>query len=163
MKMSHIKKEDEKIDLKVSFKNIINNKDKIIFLSNVYILFIIIALATVISCDDTRENIYDYKFPEEGEISFQNHVQPFVKLRCSSNQCHGDFSQSTSRRITDYLSYFSGMNAGSLVILSDTESSLLLQVLDGRNPHLSNLQLVAARENQIEGVRRWIEDGAPNN
>jgi len=141
----------------------IYDMDKIYLSSNIYIFIVIIALTVVVSCDDTRENIYDYKFPEEGEVSFQNHVQPFMKLRCSSNQCHGDYSQSTSRRITDYLSYFSGMNAGSLVILSDTESSLLLQVLDGRNPHLSNLQLVAARENQIDGVRRWIEDGAPNN
>lgn len=140
------------------------NKYKIFYFSN-NILIILLFLITlfIISCDDTAQQIYDYEFPTEGEISFQNHVQPFIKLRCSTSQCHGDNTQAGNRRITDYFSYFQGLNAGGLVVVSEPETSLLLQVIDGRNPHLSNMRLVPARENQINGIRSWIKAGALNN
>lgn len=121
----------------------------------------ILSLAFLISvCDNTNNGQINFLFPEEEEVSYLQHVDPFLRLRCAFSPCHNPAYASAGYDMTDW---FQVTKDQVLVNTVNVESSLLLQVMDGRNPHLVNMGLILANENQIQGVRRWIEDGAELN
>ncbi|GAB5464638.1 MAG: hypothetical protein Kapaf2KO_00740 [Candidatus Kapaibacteriales bacterium] len=116
------------------------------------------------SCDDgIIDDGNKLIFPEEGEISFVNHVLPFLRLRCSNAACHGALSPADGRSMVDYQSMINPVSNIGFIVQGNPEVSLFYQVMTGTNPHLQNLGLQPTTENQQDGIYRWIKEGALNN
>jgi hypothetical protein len=125
----------------------------------------IISIATFtifVGCNSPINSSSDLRFPEEDEVSFSEHVRPFMQVTCATASCHDDFTQAGGRRMTEHFTYFTASNIG-LVVRENPDASLLIQILEGKNYHLYNYGRELPTENQQQGMRRWVENGAPNN
>jgi hypothetical protein len=98
-------------------------------------------------------------FPDSN-VSYRNHVQPLFDLTCTFAGCHGNSNPAAGISFT---SYFGFINRTGLVIIGKAEQSLLAQILDPRFPvsrlHPPSFQ-TRITQNQIDGVRTWIQEGA---
>lgn len=126
-------------------------------------LLFIFAAAVVLFCrcnDDMIDNSEDIIFPET-DVSFEQHVQPLLNFNCSLSNCHSEYSAAGNVITSSYYYLFSSYN-GALVIPGKPDNSVLIQILDGRLPH-GYLTFWQINENQQQGMRTWIEEGARNN
>ena len=118
------------------------------------------ALCCIIAaCDDSStDTANDIVFPDKS-VSYAQHVQPLFNLRCVNAGCHDDVSRASDLSLTSYYS----LNARpGIVIPGNSQSSLLAQKIDGRLPH-QNIPPLLINTNQINGVKKWIEEGAKKN
>lgn len=131
-----------------------------IFISTIFMVGII----SISACSNNISSSSDLRFPEEGgeEVSFSKHVKPFMQVTCATASCHDDYTIAGGRRMTEYYTYFESANIG-LVIRGNPDASLLNQMLEGKNKHLYNFNRKLPTNNQQEGMRRWVLNGAPNN
>ncbi|MDT8325430.1 MAG: c-type cytochrome domain-containing protein [Bacteroidota bacterium] len=122
-------------------------------------LLTIVLLASLPACDDSGTRPGDeIVFPEEN-VSYSAHVQPFFNLRCANYGCHEDATRAANLSLTSYVN----MNERpGIIIPGDASSSLLMQKIDGRLPHPIEVPIII-NENQLNGIRTWINEGAKNN
>jgi len=97
-------------------------------------------------------------FPDSA-VSFRLHVQPFLRQGCAFAGCHSSASRVGGVALEEYVQLW---ERPGLVIPGVPEQSLLVQLLEGQLPHLPDLR-ARTTENQRQGVRRWIAEGAQNN
>jgi hypothetical protein len=119
----------------------------------------ILAIFFLLSCEDSLNNTSNIVFPEKN-VSFLNHVQPFVKYNCSFQGCHSDETQAGGRRMTDYFSFFEISNLG-LVVAGDTLNSRIIQIIEKQN-HRTTLRWNLT-DNQRAGMKKWVLEGAKMN
>ncbi len=100
----------------------------------------------------------DLVFPDSN-VSYAEHVQPLFNLRCTNSGCHEEQTRAGDLVLT---SYFNLTARPGIVVPFSSESSLLAQKIDGRNPHRINTPILV-NANQIQGVKTWIDEGAKNN
>lgn len=125
------------------------------------VIFSFVTTALLIACNSaTDPQFRDLDFPEEGEVKYLTNIEPFLRVRCAYAGCHSSAHRAGGMDLT---TWFSMMGIPGFINTDYVESSLFLQVVNGQNPHLVNLMLIKVRDNQINGIRRWIEQGAPNN
>lgn len=106
---------------------------------------------------DSPSNII---FPISG-VSYAVHVQPLFNQTCALTGCHGDGSQSSILRLTNYDNLMYG---GALVIVrNQPDQSTLVMRIEGRIGERMPLNRRALNQNQINGIRAWIGEGALNN
>ena len=98
-------------------------------------------------------------FPER-DVSFTQHVRPFLTLSCAFSGCHGDVSPGGGIRLTTYYALLT--DRANLVVPGQPDESLLIQTLDGRIPHRFDV-ISRVSSDQLRGVRTWITEGALNN
>ncbi len=111
------------------------------------------------ACDDDGVRPGDeIVFPEK-DVSYAAHVQPFFTLRCANYGCHEDQSRAGNLSLT---SYVMTTERPGVVIAGSSESSLLMQKLDGRLPHPIEVPVII-NLNQLTGIKTWINEGAKNN
>ena len=108
------------------------------------------------SCDDMVNSSDDVVFPEEN-VSWQEHVEPFIKLTCAYGDCHSKNSQ------TPMTDYFTLMSQPGMVISGKPENSKLYQVLTGDLPHPTYFYDKDISQNHVDGIGTWIEEGAEFN
>lgn len=109
-----------------------------------------------LSCKDELPTQGSVIFPTSG-VSFSQHVQPLFTQKCSG--CHGtsDALDLTPPMYANLMSY-----QPQLVISGQGENSLLVQILDGRAvPQMPPGERL--NDNQINGIKTWINEGALNN
>jgi len=131
-------------------------------------LFSFAIFVLISSCDDPNDSRgLNFLFPENEEVSYIDHVDPFLRLRCASALCHSSIDPAVGLDLTNWAAM---QNFPALLSTSINEDgslnadpSLLMQVVDGRNPHLENYRLILPNNNQQQGIRRWIEDWSPLN
>jgi len=130
----------------------------------IFSLIAIVFITAISSCSNSIQSTSDLRFPDEGgeEVSFVKHVKPFMQFTCATAGCHNDYSKAGGRRMTEHFTYFNTDNIG-LVIRGNADASLLNQISEGKNLHLFNVNRVLPTINQQEGMRRWVENDAPNN
>lgn len=128
------------------------------------VLFLILAMPCLImlngsGCKDSGTTPGDeIVFPDSG-VSYTAHVQPFMTLRCATLGCHDDDTRAGNLSLTTYMS----MTARpGIVVPRDSKSSLLMQRIDGRLPHPPNVPILI-NQNQLNGIKRWIDEGAKYN
>jgi len=120
----------------------------------------IIISSIITSCDNSAQVLNSLTFPEEGEVSFIQHVRPFLMVRCANAGCHSEEHVAGGRRMIEYHHLFESPGNLGFVIPGNAKGSLFYQVLDGTNPHLLNLRLIEVQENHRQGIERWINSGA---
>lgn len=119
-----------------------------------------ITILTIINgCSDSATTpSNDIVFPDK-DVSYSAHVQPVFNLRCATSGCHDDQSRAQDLSLT---SYFNLTARPGIVIAGNSIASLLAQKIDGRLPH-SNPIPILINSNQINGIKKWIDEGAKNN
>jgi len=105
----------------------------------------------------------EIKFPDSN-VSYQNHVQPFLNIKCAYRGCHSAEDQKGGRIMTDYFNLFSVANTG-LIIKGNPEESRIIQILRGNPIHRGIYEFPAGyfSENNVNGMVSWIKDYAPFN
>ncbi len=122
-------------------------------------LLTVFSIIIIFSCDDT--NVDDgIDIPSEN-ISYSQHIQPVFNLKCNSKDCHNDIDYAGGLSLTsyanttaDYLIVAPGKPDNSKLIWSIKAESAYPMPPPGYQP----LTL-----DQINGITKWVEEGAKNN
>ncbi len=101
-------------------------------------------------------------FPDSA-ISYSKHVEPLFSQRCTFSGCHGRGAPAAGLNLTPP-SYSNLMNhQPRLVVAGQSANNLLVQRLDGRVPPQMPLNSTPLTANQLNGIKKWIDEGAQNN
>lgn len=94
-------------------------------------------------------------------VSYGQHVQPLFNQTCALTGCHGDGPQTSALRLTGY----DGLMFGGLLVVvrGQPDQSTLVMRIEGRIGERMPLNRRALNQNQINGIRAWIGEGALNN
>jgi len=95
-------------------------------------------------------------------ISYISNVEPFMRVKCAYSGCHCDPPYNSASTMTNYFSLFNTDNLG-LVVAGKPDYSVLIQILEEKLPHNPYFQKGYITQNHINGMRKWIEEGAKNN
>lgn len=124
-----------------------------------YIILVIAVFIFIFGCSDNMINSTDdVVFPEEN-ISYQQHVEPFLKLTCAYGQCH----DATGLNGDDFTSYFMVMSSTGTVIPGNPEQSNLIQMIENPFRHPVFFYSGDINDNHITGMKKWVEEGAKFN
>ncbi len=93
------------------------------------------------------------------DVSFAAHVQPFFRLRCANYGCHEDQTRAGNLSLTSYVAL---TERPGIVVAGNSDASFLMQKLDGRLPHPIEVPVII-NQNQLSGIKTWIDEGAKNN
>jgi hypothetical protein len=93
-------------------------------------------------------------------VDFKHDIQPLLARHCY--ECHGAVKQEAGLRLDLREPAFKGGDVGHSIVAGKSSESVLLQALSGASEAVSQMPLdrepLAAE--QIELVRRWIDEGA---
>ncbi len=100
-------------------------------------------------------------FPVSG-VSYQYHVQPLFNQACNFSGCHGSDAPPNLVKLTSWGEMMTSGGGAGVVVPREPESSTLVLRIEGRGSRMppSGLPL---NQNQINGIRAWIVEGAKNN
>ncbi|MFQ5583722.1 MAG: c-type cytochrome domain-containing protein, partial [Calditrichia bacterium] len=95
-------------------------------------------------------------------ISYASHVQPLFNSFCVS--CHGASLQEGGLRLDSWAELIKGSSYGEAVIPFDAENSLMIEMMTQlvNGPHPADQGEDTVRNNEIEFLERWIDEGAKN-
>ncbi len=119
-------------------------------------------------CKDSNNPLLDNSpsnvvFPTSGTINYGRYVQPLFNQACSQVGCHSDDAGNTSRlRLT---SYANTTDPSQLIVIpGHPENSRLVWSIEGSNGSVRMPPNgYPLNQNQIDGIRTWITQGALNN
>ncbi len=128
---------------------------------------IMIASLWMIACkDESATNLNDIVFPASN-ISYSKNVQPLFTRGCVFAGCHGpDTYLERGFSLESYQSLTPGA-AHEIVVPGDPDNSKLIWSIEGTNGFETTrrmpMGLSPLNDNQLQGLRRWIAEGAKNN
>jgi hypothetical protein len=128
------------------------------------IIISLIVLLFLLSCKEVLTGVDDVSivFPPSN-ISYSRHVDPLFQQRCAVSGCHVGNSAAAGLNLQTP-SYSSLMNyQPRLVVAGASNNSLLVQRLDGRIQPRMPLGSNPLNQNQLDGIKKWIDEGALNN
>lgn len=119
--------------------------------------------AALSSCKDSitdSDQPINLVFPDSN-VSYSQHVEPLFQQGCAFGQCHG--SSTAGGLNLESPSYSKLISRPGLVVSRESNNSLLVQRLDGRLQPRMPLNRTPLNQNQINGIKKWIDEGAANN
>jgi hypothetical protein len=119
---------------------------------------VIVLVVIAAACDDSSTNDNNLTFPASN-VSYSQHVQPYFNVRCATYGCHDDQTRASNLSLTNYVNLTA---RPGIVVSGNSNSSLLVQRIDGRIPHPINVPIII-NDNQLTGIKKWIDEGAKNN
>lgn len=127
-----------------------------------YLIQIILILFVLLtSCDDTITVIdVDGRIIPDSNVSFAEHIVPVLQAKCYA--CHDGGTNSHSPNMTLHTNIVDGR----IVVPGDPETSVLIWTVEPRAgfPKMPpNGTAPPLTQNQLQGFRTWIEEGAENN
>jgi hypothetical protein len=101
-------------------------------------------------------------FPERG-VSYGVHVESLFNQACSLPTCHDDGSHAGGLSLTTY--YNTVFAVPGIVVSKNPQNSILVMKIEGRGPSGDRMPpgQYPLNQNQINGIRTWIAEGAQNN
>jgi hypothetical protein len=127
-------------------------------------LFAALGLAPLAGCDDTTDpgagdSPSNVVFPVDS-VKYHDHVQLLFDQACNFSGCHGEGAHESPLKLTTWANTV--ITIPGVVVPGNPESSTLVLRIEGRQPIMppSGTRL---NQNQIDGIRTWIVQGAPNN
>ena len=117
-----------------------------------------------ISCKDSSTSKTSSVVFPSSNISYGKQVQPLFNQVCAFPGCHGaDTFLERGYSLDSYQDLTPGA-AHQIVIPGNPDGSILIQSIEGSyGPDRMPLNLPALNDNQIQGLRKWIAEGARNN
>jgi len=128
----------------------------------ILIAVIFTALTSFWSCKDniTGEGPFDIVFPDH-DVSYNSLIQPLFDRACAfAGGCHGGDDPAAELSLESYLRLTTRVG---IVIPGSPDESLLQLRIEGRVTPRMPLNRPALTDNQIQGIRTWISEGALNN
>ncbi len=129
----------------------------------VFTLVLAQILVALSSCKDTiadTDQPINVVFPDSN-VSYSQHVEPLFQQGCAFGQCHGSASAGGLNLETP--SYSKLMNRPGLVVPRQSNNSVLVQRLEGRLGSRMPLNRTPLTQNQVNGIKKWIDEGAAIN
>jgi hypothetical protein len=129
------------------------------------IILVMIPLALTLSCKDDNPtgdegSPSNVNFPTDS-VSYAGHVQLLFNQTCALSGCHDDTQPADRVKLT---SWGSLMIVGPLVVrIGQPDLSELVWRIEGRVGQRMPLGRNSLNQNQINGIRTWIAEGARNN
>jgi hypothetical protein len=126
--------------------------------------FLIVCVFTLLSCKDqtNQSRASDIIFPDS-LVSFSKQVEPLFQQTCVAGGCHGG-SQPAANLNLEYDVWHSLINyLPPIVLPKNGNNSPLVMYIDGRITPQMPLQSPPLTKNQINGVKKWIDEGAKPN
>ena len=122
-------------------------------------------LAMLVGCKDQNNPLIgdspsDVIFPVR-DVSYAAHVQPLFNQTCALSGCHSDPAPAASLNLTSYEHLM--FDLLGIVVRGKPEESMLVLRIEGRVGQRMPLNLNPLNQNQINGIRTWITEGANNN
>ncbi len=115
----------------------------------------ILAALLVIECCSGISNPDQIVFPATN-VSYAQQIEPYFTLACNTTGCHDEIDQAGG---VDLSSWTAIRGYPGLAEPGDT-TSLLVKVMFAEELHRAPLN---ANQNQRDGIRQWIIEGAKNN
>jgi hypothetical protein len=130
-----------------------------------FALSMILALMLLpIGCKDAIENadLSDIVFPSSN-VRYGEHVDPLFRRGCAYSGCHDSQTMADDLSLENYQDAISS-KSGVIYLDRDTAQSRLLWRIEGKYA-LAQMPLGRAplNSNQINGLKKWIQEGAQNN
>ncbi len=127
---------------------------------NFILLFVIIIVLQACKDKITDSNI---DIPSEN-VSYSQHIQPIFNQKCTTSGCHNDSERAGGLSLTTYANTVSDP---SIVFPGEPNLSKLIWAIDGNSgaepmPPLG-ATVAPMNENEVEGVKTWIKEGAQAN
>ena len=128
-----------------------------------FLIIIFITLTTIIlfyRCDDTiTGSDIDNRIIPDSNVSYSKDLAPVFEIKCVS--CHGPTK--TDGGVD--LSTWSGVRNPTILIPYNSDVSLLVWTVEGKSgyqmPPLG--KSFPFNNNQVKGLKTWIDEGAENN
>ncbi|HLP27973.1 MAG TPA: c-type cytochrome domain-containing protein [Candidatus Didemnitutus sp.] len=102
----------------------------------------------------------DVVFPDSN-VRFRGQVLPFLTVTCANGGCHNEISAAGGIRLTSYTALIS--DRPNLVVPGRPDESTVIQVLEGKLGHPVGDLPQRVSSAQVQGMRRWVTEGALNN
>lgn len=131
-------------------------------------LFIVVIwlITLIIACDDTltNSNIDSVQIPSKN-VSYSQYIQPIFNSRCTNTNCHDSFSRKAGLDLTTWAGATADPN---IISRGSPENSLLVWTIDPQYGYVNPMPppygpVLPLTENQIEGIKTWIREGAEAN
>lgn len=124
------------------------------------LLIAIFILVILSSCDDT---IGPDTIIPDFDVSYSEHIQPIFNNHCNNTTCHNSADLAGGLSFENYGDF---RNYPFLIIAGAPNESLLYQVVSGQSVKVMppyDGPSIPLTENQINGIKTWIEEGAEAN
>jgi hypothetical protein len=99
-------------------------------------------------------------FPVSG-VSYQYHVQPLFNQACTQAGCHDDGQHQSPLKLTSFGNTVLALPG--VVVSGQPDQSTLVFRIEGRVGERMPPTVNPLNQNQINGIRTWIAEGAKNN
>jgi len=113
-------------------------------------------------CKDTITNkqIDDTVIPSSN-VSFGKYIQPLLSVKCTSSGCHSDESRAAGLSLTTW----TNVHIPGIVNDYEPSTSRLVWAVEGQlgATRMPPFGYPALNQNQIDGIKTWIKEGAKNN
>jgi hypothetical protein len=121
--------------------------------------FVLLISIGFISCKDTQTDpTLEIVFPNSN-VSFSKHVGPLLQQRCTGSSCHGGSAPAYQLNLEYPYAYTNLITLG-LVIPGYAINSVLFQSIQGSPPLMPPAKTQQLTQNQITGIKTWINEGA---
>jgi hypothetical protein len=127
---------------------------------NLLLFFSFISLIFYLGCKDTTTNI-DSKTIPDSNVSFGEHIFPVFQTKCAIRGCHDDGTKAGGISLTTWV----GATDPNIVVKGEPDNSPLvwsIEALAGISP-MPPIGYPPLTQNQINGIKTWIKEGAKNN
>ncbi len=122
----------------------------------------VLFMSLITSCNDENPAGAgsDIVFPSTN-VSYAQHVQPLFNQTCALSGCHDDGPHQSQLRLTSHFQTTFGLPG--IVVAGQPESSQLVYRIEGTVGDRMPLNGAPLNQNQINGIRTWIAEGAQDN
>lgn len=100
-------------------------------------------------------------FPSSG-VSYQYQVQPLFNQACNFSGCHGSDAPPNLVKLTSWGDLLTSGSGTGVVVPGKPELSTLVLRIEGQGARMPPTGF-PLNQNQINGIRTWIAEGAKNN
>jgi len=93
-------------------------------------------------------------------VSFSQHIYPVLNIKCNNAGCHDDQTRAGGISLTTWANVVADP---TVVFPGEPQNSRLVWSIEGINYPMPPVGYPTLTKNQIEGIKKWIEEGAKNN
>lgn len=115
---------------------------------------IILSCEEITKPDDSLDKIV---FPDS-HVSYNRHVQPLFNIACATSGCHDVKTKADDLDLTDHFGTL--YSKSGVVVPKDTSLSRLIWNIEGRPGSAPMPPQRPLNNNQIQGLKTWIMEGA---